>query len=297
MKNYIRISSYQGPLADGQVGKNIKKVKEVLSEQAGRGADFLCFPEAFLTGYSPEAIRFAALMPEDPRLKELIAFTKPYDTVLLVGLSERTGEEFHNVQLVIYRGQLLGKQEKTMLTRGYDDQYFKTRLEFPVFDVKGVRFGVCICHSTSFVEPALLLRLKGARLLFTPHFNSIHPQMRLPDGSEVTFADHRSMVLANQAGLAALLKMVVVRSNIVQIDRESLGCGDSNMWDMDGQLVAAGKPFTECVVTHDFPLDIFQREHPMIDRREVPAELYRMITDEAALYLQDTPFPYPYAAH
>lgn len=292
MKN-IRISTYQGPLADGQVGKNIEKVKETLREQSEQGTDFLCFPETFLTGYSPEAIQYASLAQEDPRLKELIAFTKPYDTVLLVGMSEKVGDECHNVQLVIYQGKLLGKQEKTMLTRGYDDRYFKTRLDLPVFEAKGVRFGICICHTTSFVEPALLLRLKGARLLFTPHFNNIHPQIKLPDGSEATFSDHRRMVLANQAGLAALLKMVVVRSNIVQIDKECLGAGDSNIWDMDGQLVAAGKPFTECVVTKDFPLDIFQKEHYMIDRREVPLELYHMIADQAAVYLENSPYPYP----
>ena len=65
------------------------------------------------------------------------------------------------------------------------------------------------------------------------------------------------MVLANQAAIATLLKMVVVRSNIVSISERGLGSGDSNMWDMNGNCVAEGKPFTECVVEHEFSKDIF----------------------------------------
>ncbi len=273
----IRISSYQGPLSDCDIEANITKVKSVLKEQAKNQCDFLLFPEVFLTGYSPKAVREYALTLNDPRLLELIAYTKAYDTVLLVGISEKEGDDRYNVQLVIYRGELVGKQYKTMLTQGYDNQLFKTKLDLPVFCLKGIRFGIAICHTTSFVEPALILNLKGAQLLFTPHFNNLPPEVHLPDGRISTFSDHRNMVLSNQAGLAALLKMTVVRSNIVQSDTNALGSGDSNIWDYDGQLLAAGKPFTECVVSHSFPMSYFSEPHPMINRMEVPFELYREI--------------------
>jgi predicted amidohydrolase len=164
----------------------------------------------------------------------------------------------------------------------------------PVIEAKGIKFGVAICHTTSFVEPAMYLRLKGARLLFTPHFNNMHPHVKLPDGTEVSYTSHRNMVLANQAALATLLKMVVVRSNIVVIDPQGLGSGDSNIWDMDGQLVAYGAPFTECVVRHEFDKPVFLKEHTMIDHREVPLELYEMILAAARDYLKDSPFRFPF---
>ncbi len=91
------------------------------------------------------------------------------------------------------------------------------------------------------------------------------------------------MVLNNQAALATLLKMVVVRSNIVVIEGDALGAGDSNIWDMDGVLVAQGEPFTECLVTAEFDQQIFLEEH-WIDRREVPVALLDMIAQAAKEY-------------
>jgi len=63
---------------------------------------------------------------------------------------------------------------------------------------------------------------------------------------------------------------------------------------MDGQLVAYGDPFTECVVMHEFDKKIFLNEHYMIDRREVPVELYKMIYDASKKYLANTPFEFPF---
>jgi hypothetical protein len=139
---------------------------------------------------------------------------------------------------------------------------------------------------TSFVEPALYLRWKGACLLFTPHFNNIAPATERGDGSRMTFWSHRRMVLNNQAALATLLKMVVVRSNVVIVRPDALGAGDSNIWGMDGELVASGEPFVEQVVTATFDKRIFTEEH-WIDRREVPVQLLRMIADAAKRYGDD----------
>ena len=79
------------------------------------------------------------------------------------------------------------------------------------------------------------------------------------------------------------LKMVVVRSNVVIVHPDHLGAGDSNIWNMDGVMVAAGEPFTECVVTAEFERRIFQQEH-WIDRHEVPPQLLEMIARAAQEY-------------
>ena len=257
MYEKIKIGSYQGPIVNNDFDANLEKVKKIIEQTLGDRLDFLCFPETYLSGYTPEAIKESAVPLNDVRLQEFILWTKQFDTVFLVGMSERTDKGIFNSQLVLYKGKVLGIQHKTMLTQGYDSEYFITDLDLPVFEAKGIKFGVCICHTTSFIEPAQCLRMKGARLLFTPHYNDIPPQEKLPNGEESTYADHRQMILANQAAIATLLKMVVVRSNIVSISERGLGSGDSNMWDMNGNCVAEGKPFTECVVEHEFSKDIF----------------------------------------
>lgn len=279
----IKIGSYQGPIVNNDFDANLEKVKKIIEQTSGDRLDFLCFPETYLSGYTPEAIKESAVSVNDVRLQEFILWTKQFDTVFLVGMSEKTDKGIFNSQLVLYKGKVLGIQHKTMLTQGYDSEYFITDLDLPVFEAKGIKFGVCICHTTSFIEPAQCLRMKGARLLFTPHYNDIPPQEKLPNGEKSTYADHRQMVLANQTAIATLLKMVVVRSNIVSISERGVGSGDSNMWDMNGNCVAEGKPFTECVVEHEFSKDIFLKEH-YISRKEVPVELFKQIYEARIAY-------------
>ena len=282
MNQKIRIGSFQGPIVDNDFDLNLGKVKAVLNQTGNMGLDFLCFPEAYLSGYSEQAVRESSIPLSDPRLLEFIRLSAQYDTVILVGLSEREGGRIYNTHLVVYRGALLGKYRKTMLT-GEDKRVFASDLEFPVFEAKGIKFGVVICADTSYVEPALLLRWKGARLLFTPHYNDIPPEgIDTPDGI-VTFWEHRTMVLNNQAALATLLKMVVVRSNVVIVREGHLGAGDANIWDMNGEVVARGTPFTEGVVVAEFDRAIFEKEN-WIDRREVPVELVDQIAQAARAY-------------
>jgi len=282
MNEKIRIGSFQGPIADNDFERNLNKVKEVLDQTRDNGLDFLCFPETYLSGYSEQAIRESSILIDDLRLLEFIRYSAAFDTVILVGMSEREGDKNFNTQIVVYRGRLLGKYHKTMLT-DEDKRVFTSDLEFPVFDAKGIRFGVVICADTSYVEPALLLRWRGARLLFTPHYNDIPPEGIDTSDGKVTFWEHRTMVLNNQAALAALLKMVVVRSNVVIVREGHLGAGDAAIWDMNGEVVARGTPFTESIVTAEFDRAIFEKEN-WINRKEVPAKLLDLIAQAAHEY-------------
>ena len=282
----LRLGSYQGPIATGDFRRNLETVLARIEEGVEAGLDFLCFPETFLSGYSAEAVRACAVEATDAGIQEIVAATAGNDLVVLVGFPERVETEIRNAVLVAWRGDLLGLAYKVMLTRGFEAEVFAPMLEFPVFEAHGVTFGVTVCHATSFVEPSLILRLRGARLLFTPHYNDIAPATPQPDGGTVTSEAHRTMVLNNQAALATLLKMVVVRSNAIRIREDALGWGDSNIWDMDGRLVAAGRPFVEEIVSAEFARDIFEHDH-FISRREVPLELYRRIALEGEAFLHE----------
>ncbi len=286
MSETLKIATYQGPVADACIEKNIETVLKVLAKHRDEQFDFLCFPETFLSGYTKNAIEHASLSLEDYRIKELIHKSSIYDTVILVGINEQRRDKIYNSQMVIYKGNLLGVSTKTMLTTGFDSEYYSTDLELPVYSAKGIKFGVAICHTTSFVQPSLLLRLRGARLLFTPHFNNLPAVSLLPNGETLTYEQHKKMVLTNQAGLASLLKMVVVRSNIVECNEKAIASGDSGIWDMNGNLVVCTQAFTEQVVSHVFPKSIFNKEH-WISHQEIPTKLYEMIAKAGENYLNE----------
>lgn len=260
----VKIAAFQGKCSN-DFDQNLKKVLEVITSCSQEGADFLCFPEGFLSDYSSRL----AVRLDDPKIQELVRLTGQYDTVTIVGLSERENGNVFNTAIVIHRGRVLGKYRKTMLTES-DAKQFASDYSLPVFEAKGIRFGVIICHDSSFVEPAMTMRKKGARLLFSPHYNSI---------SSNRMDEHRRKVRNNHIGLAALLQMVVVRSNVVGWKEDDLGYGDTTIFSPLGDVVASAPLFQETLITAEFERAIFKKES-WASQKELPEEVLQQLKAE-----------------
>jgi predicted amidohydrolase len=261
----VKISVYQGRCSD-DIEQNLDRVYQIIDEAGSTGSDFLCFPEGYLSNYKAET----AISLSDARMQALIQDTARYDMVVIVGLSEREGEMVYNTALVLYQGNVLGSYRKTMLT-GYDKKIFAPDYTLPIFHAKQIPFGVIICHDSSFVEPALTMRWKGARLLFSPHYNLI------PSAS---MDEHRTLVRNNHIGLAVLLQMIVARANIVGGDGDTLGYGDSLILSPLGVPVAAAPLFKECLISAEFEQARLEEES-WRRRREIPIEVCRQLWDAA----------------
>jgi predicted amidohydrolase len=268
IKGNIRIASYQGRIYEDDINANFEIVKRTLADLATEELDFLCFPESFLTGASPTL----SLSLDDKRIQDLIKEI-PCGTALIVGLTEDEGDGLYNTAVVLRSDGIVGKQRKTLLCED-EAQVLKIDHSLRVFEHSGVTFGIVICHTTSFIEPALCLRLMGAQLLFTPHYNCMEPNFEWI---------HREMVLNNHVGIACLLKVTVVRSNIIKINKDGIGYGDSNIWSRDGFIIGAGIPSKEMIVIAEIPLEDFVSE-AWINRNEVPDQLYREIARLGVAY-------------
>ncbi len=236
----VIISAYQGPCQDGDFDANLATVTRVVQEALSRRSDFLCFPETFLSGYTPrEAVLRGAVKLDDPRLATFIRSTSAHDMVVLVGTAERLGDDLLNTQLVIHKGALLGTYSKIMLTEG-DQKIFQQGQTVRVFQAKGITFACIICADSSYPETALLARHQGAILLFSPHYNSI-----AMSGMD----HHRIWVRNNHIGIAALTRMVVVRSNVINMRANRLGYGDSAIFDPWGVPLVEAPLFKEALIT------------------------------------------------
>jgi predicted amidohydrolase len=261
----VKISVFQGRCTD-DFDYNLDRVRQVIDEAGQGGSDFLCFPETYLSNYKREyAVRL-----DDQRVQALLAHTARYDMVVIVGLSEQEESCVYNTSLVLYQGRLLGKYRKTMLTE-YDQKTFDADYSLPIFEAKGIPFGVIICHDSSFVEPALTMCWQGARLLFTPHYNLIPVDQ---------MDEHRTLVRNNHVGLAVLLQMVVARANTVGWDDSRLGYGDSLILSPLGVPVATAPLFKECLLSAEFDRRVFEGES-WRRRSEVPLEVCRQLWDAA----------------
>lgn len=257
----IKIAAFQGKCST-IFEENLRRVRETIEDCGKRGVDFLCFPEGYLSNYSKEL----AIRLDNPALSELILLSGDYNMVVILGLSEKDSDRVYNTALALHEGRILGKYRKTMLT-GSDKKIFAQDFSLPIFRAKGIPFGVIICHDTSFVEPAMTMRCKGARLLFTPHYNSINSKR---------MDEHRTKVRNNHVGLATLLQMVVVRSNVVGWGEEELGYGDSAIFSPLGEVVASAPLFKESVVFAEFGRSTFETE-AWASRNEVPADVAQQL--------------------
>ena len=239
------ISVWQGRCVDGDVDANVARTAGVIDEAGSAGCDFVCLPETFLSGYgSPEIVRKGAVSLDDPRLLDLAKRAEDRNLVALVGMSERRGEEIANTQVVLDGGIVAGSYSKTMLTGNDEHEMgFCVDTELPVFSAKGICYGIMICADSSYPEVASTMVWKGARIIFSPHYNYI-PR----EGMD----DHRIRVRNNHIGIAAHFGVVVARSNVIVTDREDrLGYGDSAIFSPLGSSIAESGLFTEGLVTAD----------------------------------------------
>ncbi len=266
----IVISAYQGRCQDGDFGANLATARQVVRQALARNSDFLVLPETFLSGYeTPEKMRQGARGIDDPSLQSFIAESSGHSMVVVVGLARITEEGIYNTALVIHKGKLLGTYDKIILTGGDRNTLgFLPGKEMPVFEANGARFAVIICHDSSFPHPALVAKLKGAEVLFSPHYNDIDAER----------ADaHRRWVRNCHIGLACQMKMVVARSNVVTRDRKGLGYGDSLIVSPRGEMLAEAELFRTELITATVTPALFKSPYVWADLNEVPASLKAML--------------------
>jgi predicted amidohydrolase len=239
------IGVWQGVCRDGDVAANLAQTETVIDAAAALGCDFLCLPEQFLCGSGePDTLRRCAMGLDDERLLALARRAHQRDVTTLVGLVARRGEGLTNTQVILDGGRVAGHYTKTMLIpadraimEAFDD-------ELPVFEARGVRFGIIICHDSSFAEIAATMAWKGAQVIFSPHYNAI---------ARDRMDNHRVQVRNNHVGIAAHYGVVVARANVVGHWQASnrFGYGDSAIFAPNGQPLAEAGLFCERLITAD----------------------------------------------
>ena len=150
---------------------NLSKVATFLERAAKDRIEIVCFPECCLTGYpdTEEAARKGAFTADSPQVMKVLDRTAKFDCVAIVGFNETRGKDLYNTSIVVYKGYLLGSFSKCTAYQ----PFHKQGREFPVFEHKNVKFGVIICSDGGYIEPARILAIKGAQIIFAPHYNYI----------------------------------------------------------------------------------------------------------------------------
>lgn len=205
-----------------------------------RGVEIVSFPECGLTGYfdREEPTRRYALRLDGPEIGSFLEQTGHFRATVIAGFNEARGEDLYNTALVAERGKLLGTYSKTFAYM----PFHKRGREFPVFDRGALKFGIVICADGGYVEPARILALQGARVIFSPHYNYIR-QRDLINHFQKVRSDHVARAVENSVWF--LRGNNVVHGRDEKFSTDGVGYGDSYLLDPFGEMVVRSRRHVE----------------------------------------------------
>lgn len=250
----MRIGHFQVFTQSGDFEANLSKLVEGMKRADRDRVEVVCFPECFLTGYphSAEQARQIGITADSPQMMRAVDATARIDVTAVVGFGELRGKDYYNSAVVLHKGHILGIYRKCTAYETWEKQ----GREFPVFRRGDVTFGVIICSDGGYIEPARILAIKGAKIIFAPHFNYITKEYLL---------DHYRTVRSDHTARAVENSVYFVRGNNYgrrdpkKDDRggykdDRVGYGDSYIVDPHGEIVVRSRQFEEDFIFADINL-------------------------------------------
>ena len=231
------------PVCEIQARKT--QMKNILEKAAAERIDFLCLPEGFLTGYyaQEDLARKNSLEVGGLDFKEWLEVFRYSNSTIIVGFNERDGDHIFDSAAIIENGNLLGVQRKHYLYHNY----FASGTSFSPFRSKGITFGVVICLDTNYFEPARILALQGASILFSPMCNKVslsHAHSKRP-----SYYSH--FIARSHENRCWLISADWIWTN----DGTSVCPGHSVIYDPDGCEIARSQEGEEQFLIAEIPLN------------------------------------------
>ena len=245
----MKIGHYQCICHQGNFEQNLKTVIRGLELARQENLDIVSFPESLLTGYfeNEKDVRANCFEINSTQIKKMLEKTSDFEVLFMVGFNELRQGRLYNTVSVIEKGRILGNYSKAFPC--YD--HFTPGRHFPVFEKKGLKFGVVICADGGYMEPCRILALKGAGLIFAPHFNYISNPV---EHYQVVRNDHIARAVEN--GIYFLRGNNVVKGNTLKGQPyHGYGYGDSYLINPNGQIVAGAGLYDQCLMTYNLDLD------------------------------------------
>lgn len=142
----MRIRLVQMRCEKGDIVGNLERIGSEISAATERGAEIVAFPEMSITGYIDPAIWPEAVLDLDSAaVQEFAVMTDRRSITAIAGIVERNpnGQPFIT-QIVARDGRLVGAYRKNTVV---DEElaWFSPGEGVPIFEHRGVPFGIAIC--------------------------------------------------------------------------------------------------------------------------------------------------------
>jgi len=160
----MKVAAAQIACAPGEIGANLRKIRDFAARARKSGADLIVFPEMSDTGYSMPAIKQHATAWSEGAVPRLEQLAEELSIAIICGVSERDGDTIYNAQVFIEAGgEIVGTYRKTHLVTAapLDERpVFSPGEKFVSCAARGYNFGLTICYDLRFPEVARKLAVE-----------------------------------------------------------------------------------------------------------------------------------------
>lgn len=166
MKSIVRVGACQAPEIIGDPPSALASMLWFAKEAEDKKVDLLLFPECFLSGYILNET-YMANYAYDFESKQFAAILKQLEhvePVLVFGVSEKKSGKYFNSAVVVNRGEIIGVYRKTHLINP-NEAFFTPGKDYPIFEIKGLKYGINIYYDAQFADAAKAVADQGAQLL------------------------------------------------------------------------------------------------------------------------------------
>jgi predicted amidohydrolase len=165
------IIALASPRVASSIDEGLDKVERLMAEGSARGAEIICFPEAYLPGLRGQDFEVPPFdeSRQERTLKTVSQWARAFGVATILGM-ERLTASGRQIAAFVFdaRGELLGYQTKNQLDPTEDEFYVPgdTRR---LFETGGLKFGVAICHEGwRYPETVRWAAVRGAKIVFHP---------------------------------------------------------------------------------------------------------------------------------
>jgi predicted amidohydrolase len=165
------IVALASPRVAATLDDGLEKVRHFQAEAAARGAEIVCFPEAYLPGLRGQDFDVPAFdqAAHDRVVRAVAGWARAYSIATILGTERPTAA---GRQVIAYvfdaRGHIQGYQTKNQIDPT-EDRFYVPGTTRQVFEVNGVTFGVAICHEGwRYPETVRWAAVRGAKIVFHP---------------------------------------------------------------------------------------------------------------------------------
>jgi omega-amidase len=150
-------------------GANLERAALLIASAGADGADLICFPEQFVTGWSPDSTRFAE-DPDGPTVRTLQDLARDHSIVVVGSYVQRHDPRPLNTSVAIdTEGEVVASFSKIHpFSPGGEDLHYDPGDHISVFSVGDVLFGIAICYDLRFAPVFRAYARKGVHCVLVP---------------------------------------------------------------------------------------------------------------------------------